>query len=204
VLVAGSTLEGEEAMLIECFRRAAPHYPNALLLLAPWHPERFETVAVLLAASGLSWQRRSGWDGQQPLAGGVFLLDSIGELASLYQFADVAFVGGGLVPRGGHNVLEAAQFGIAILVGPHTENFRDMIGAFQKADALRVVTPESLTPTVLELLHDDADRTALGRRALEVMQQQRGATERTVSALLQLLPVDSSQSAAAVASGQRA
>ena len=75
----------------------------------------------------------------------MFLLDSIGELASLYQFADLAFVGGSLVPKGGHNVLEAAQFGIPILVGPHTENFRDMVGVFQKAEALRVVTPESLT-----------------------------------------------------------
>ena len=71
----------------------------------------------------------------------MFLLDSIGELASLYQFADLAFVGGSLVPKGGHNVLEAAQFGVAILVGPYTENFRDMVGMFQRADALRVVTP---------------------------------------------------------------
>ena len=74
--------------------------------------------------------------GSNRIAGGVFLLDSIGELASLYQFADLAFVGGSLVPKGGHNVLEAAQFGIPILVGPSTENFRDIIGVFQKADAL--------------------------------------------------------------------
>ena len=106
------------------------------MVLAPRHPERFEAVASLLAASGLRWQRRSAWDGQQSLSGCVFLLDSIGELASLYQFADLAFVGGSLVPGGGHNVLEAARFGVPILVGPHTENFRDIIRIFQRADAL--------------------------------------------------------------------
>ena len=95
----------------------------------------------------------------------MFLLDSIGELASLYEFADLAFIGGSLVPRGGHNVLEAAQFGAPILVGPHTENFRDIIEVFRQADALRVVTPESLTPTVLQLLEDHEGRAALGRRA---------------------------------------
>ena len=100
----------------------------------------------------LRFQRRSQWDGSKPIAGGVFLLDTIGELASLYEFADLAFIGGSLVPRGGHNVLEAAQFGKAILVGPHTENFRDIVDIFRRADALRVVTPQSLTPTVLQLL----------------------------------------------------
>ncbi len=136
LLVAGSTLEGEEAMLIDCFRQIVARYPNALLVLAPRHPERFEVVASLLAGSQLRWQRRSQWNGQQPLGGSVFLLDSIGELASLYQFADLAFVGGSLVPKGGHNVLEAAQFGAAILVGPHTENFRDMVGIFQQGRRL--------------------------------------------------------------------
>ena len=204
VLVAGSTLEGEETMLAGCFRQVAARHPNALLLLAPRHPERFETVAALLAASGLRWQRRSQWDGQQPLARGVFLLDSIGELASLYQFADLAFVGGSLVPKGGHNVLEAAQFGVAIVVGPHTENFRDVISVFQRADALLVVTPESLTSVVLGLLQNDAERTALGRRALEVMQRQQGATARTVAALLQLLPPDPDTDGAVVTSERRA
>ena len=116
------------------------------------------------------------------------LLDSIGELASLYEFADLAFIGGSLVPRGGHNVLEAAQFGASILVGPHTENFRDIIEVFRRADALRVVTPESLTTTVLRLLQNNEERAALGRRAAEVLRSQQGATERTVNALLELLP----------------
>jgi 3-deoxy-D-manno-octulosonic-acid transferase len=204
LLVAGSTLEGEEAMLLETFRQVLVLYPGALLVLAPRHPQRFETAASLLAASGLRWQRRSQWDGGTPLVGGVFLLDSIGELASLYELADLAFIGGSLVPRGGHNVLEAALFGTPILVGPHTENFRDIVEVFRKADALCVVTPESLTPTVLHLLEHHEERAALGRRAREVIQLQQGATERTVHALLKLLPQDGGKSpAVASAIGKR-
>jgi 3-deoxy-D-manno-octulosonic-acid transferase len=199
VLVAGSTLEGEEAMLLETFRQVLAQHSNALLVLAPRHPQRFEPVASLLAASGIGYQRSSQWDGQAPIAGGVFLLDSIGELASLYEFADLAFIGGSLVPRGGHNVLEAAQFGAPILVGPHTENFRDIIETFRKADALRVVTPQSLTSTVLQFLESQDERAVLGRRAFDVLRSGQGATERTVYALLDLLP-ESAQAPVALSS----
>ncbi len=204
LLVAGSTLEGEEVMLLEMFRQVASRYPGALLVLAPRHPERFEAVASLLASSGLRFQRRSQWDGAKPIAGGVFLLDTIGELASLYQFADLAFIGGSLVPRGGHNVLEPALSGAPILVGPHTENFRDIVEAFRKADALRIVTPQSLTLTVLQLLENHDDRDALGDRAYKVVRSQQGATERTVSALLSLLPAGASISPVEVSTEKRA
>jgi 3-deoxy-D-manno-octulosonic-acid transferase len=191
VLVAGSTLEGEEAMLLDCFRQVLAQFPNGLMVLAPRHPERFASVASLLDASGLPWRLRSSWDGETFASGEIFLLDTIGELASLYQFADLAFVGGSLVPQGGHNILEAAQFGSTILVGPHTENFRDIISIFQREQALRVVSVDSLAPTVIELLRNDTARVHLGRRALEVMQTQQGATERTVAALMTLLPIES-------------
>ena len=204
LLVAGSTLNGEEAMLLEMFRQVLARYPNAVLLLGPRHPERFDAVASLLELSGLRYQRRSEWKEERPIAGGVFLLDSIGELASLYEFADVAFVGGSLVSRGGHNVLEAAQFGTPILVGPSTENFRDIVEVFRKADALRVITPQSLTATVLQLLGNHGERAALGRRALEVMGSQRGATGRTVSALLELLAAQDALSRAEITSERRA
>ena len=204
LLVAGSTLDGEEAMLLEMFRQVLARHPNAVLLLAPRHPERFDAVASLLASSGLRYKRRSQWKEETPIAGSVFLLDSIGELASLYEFADVAFVGGSLVSRGGHNVLEAAQFGTPILVGPHTENFRDIVEVFRKADALRVIAPESLTATVLQLLENHDERAALGRRAFEVMRSQRGATERTVSALLELLSEQSAPIPAEITSERRA
>jgi 3-deoxy-D-manno-octulosonic-acid transferase len=201
VIVAGSTLDGEETMLLEMFRSIVTEYPGALLVLAPRHPERFSVAADLLASSGIHFQRRSQWDGFKPIGAGVFLVDTIGELASLYEFADLTFIGGSLVPRGGHNVLEAAQFGKAILVGPHTENFRDIIDIFRRADALRVVTPQSLTPTVLQFLENHDERTALGQRALEVMRSQQGATERTVNALLGLLQEHAP--AAAVSSEKR-
>ena len=204
VLVAGSTLDGEDELLLDCFQRVARQYSKSVMVLAPRHPERFEAVASLLAASGLQWQRRSAWDGQMSLNGRVFLLDSIGELASLYQFADVAFVGGSLVAKGGHNVLEAAQFGVPILVGPHTENFRDIIRIFQQANALKVITPDSLTATVLGLLQDASERARLGQRALEVMNTQQGATERTVAALLRLLPEASTAPKREVVGGRRA
>jgi 3-deoxy-D-manno-octulosonic-acid transferase len=187
VIVAGSTLEREESLLLEGFPQVATRFAHALLVLAPRHPERFEAISTLLESSGIPYQRRSRWDGSIIVSGGVLLLDTIGELASLYEFADVAFIGGSLVPRGGHNVLEAAQFGKAILVGPHTENFRDIIEIFRRADALRVVTPQTLTSTILRLLEHDAERTALGERALQVMGSQKGATEKTVNALLGLV-----------------
>ncbi len=188
VLIAGSTLEGEEAMLVATFREVVSRYPGALLLLAPRHPQRFAAVASLFDGSAIRFCRRSEWDGELRIAGGVMLLDTIGELASLYELADLAFIGGSLVPGGGHNILEAAQFGVPILVGPYTENFRDIVSVFLRADALVVATPESLTPRVLQLLADYDTRVLLGRRAAEIMRQQQGATERTVAGLLELLP----------------
>jgi 3-deoxy-D-manno-octulosonic-acid transferase len=122
------------------------------------------------------------------LSGAVLLLDSIGELAGLYEFADLAFIGGSLVPKGGHNVLEPAYFGVPILVGPHTENFRDIIEIFRRADALRVVSPQSLKQDTLSLIENYDERERMGRNAKEVMQAQQGATQRTVEALLALLP----------------
>jgi 3-deoxy-D-manno-octulosonic-acid transferase len=202
VIVAGSTLEGEESMLLDAFRAVRERYSHAMLMLAPRHPERFDSVAALLASSGLPYTRRSQWNdiplistsgirgapGGASLLGGVLLLDSIGELASMYEFADLTFIGGSLVPKGGHNVLEPAYFGVPILVGPNMGNFRDIIGIFRRADALRVVTPETLTRVMLELLADVEERGRLGRNARDVIQSQQGATRRTAGALLALLP----------------
>src|SRR6185312_2876787 len=119
--------------------------------------------------------------------GGVLLIDSIGELASLYALADVAFVGGSLVPRGGHSILEPAQYGVAILVGPHTENFRDIIELFRSQDAVRIVSPADLSRGFTDLLTNHAERLALGRRALETLQSQRGATQFTMDQIRALL-----------------
>jgi 3-deoxy-D-manno-octulosonic-acid transferase len=182
VLVCGSTVEGEEPLLIKAFENVLVAHSKAVMILAPRHPERFDEVAMLLQSMGVQFWRRSLWK-NEVLSGGVFLLDTIGELAAIYALADVAFVGGSLVPRGGHNIIEPALHGVAIVVGNHTENFRDIVGLFQYQNALRVVGPAELPLTLMELLANDAERSALGRRAAETMRSQTGATQRTVEAL---------------------
>jgi 3-deoxy-D-manno-octulosonic-acid transferase len=156
------------------------------MILAPRHPERFDKVAGLLQEMGIVSHRRSRWQGE-PLAGGVLLVDTIGELAALYALADVAFVGGSLVPRGGHNIIEPAQHGVAVVTGNHTENFRDIVGLFQSRDAVRIVGLAELPLTLMSLLENDEERLALGRRAKETIQSQMGATLRTLEALQRLL-----------------
>lgn len=182
VLVCGSTVEGEESLLIRAFTQVLENFPSAVMLLAPRHPERFDQVARLLDQSNIRFWRRSSWS-SAPLEGGVLLVDSIGELASLYSLADVAFVGGSLAPRGGHNILEPAQSGAAILVGEHTENFRDIIALFASRRALRVVRPEDLSATILELLRNEEERRALGRRAAETLAAEQGGTRLTLEKL---------------------
>jgi 3-deoxy-D-manno-octulosonic-acid transferase len=124
------------------------------------------------------------------------LIDSIGELAALYSLADVAFVGGSLVPRGGHNIIEPALYGVPIVVGNHTENFRDIVSLFQSRDAVRVVGPAELPLAFMELISNPAERIALGRRGAETLRAQMGATQRTMQALEHLLtPAANAQSA---------
>ncbi len=186
VLVCGSTVDGEEPLLLKAFENLLAQYPRTVMILAPRRPERFAAVAALLEHMSIRFCRRSDWNGET-LAGGVFLLDTIGELAALYAVADVAFVGGSLVPHGGHNIIEPGQHGVATVVGNHTENFRDIVNLFQSRDAARIVGPAELPLVLLELLADDAERIALGRRAAETMRSQIGATERTAGALEELL-----------------
>jgi 3-deoxy-D-manno-octulosonic-acid transferase len=187
ILVCGSTVEGEEPILLQAFRGILDKYPQAAMILAPRRPERFDEVHALLQTTGLSVLRRSAWDGQS-FAGGVLLLDTIGELASIYALADIAFVGGSLVPRGGHNILEPAQHGVAILVGNHTENFRDIVGLFENRHAVHVVQADQLQFTIEQLLSDPAARAELGAAALATLREQTGATQRALAALHKLLP----------------
>jgi 3-deoxy-D-manno-octulosonic-acid transferase len=189
VLVCGSTVEGEEPLLLKAFEHVRVAHPRAVMILAPRHPERFDEVAILLQQLGIPSRRRTQWQGE-PLAGGVLLVDSIGELAALYALADVAFVGGSLVPRGGHNIIEPAQHGVAIVVGNHTENFRDIVALFQSRDAVRIVGMAELPLTLMHLLANDAERRALGQHARETMQSQTGATSRTLEALKTLIEND--------------
>jgi 3-deoxy-D-manno-octulosonic-acid transferase len=187
VIVCGSTAEGEEEPVLEAFRQVQRQFPSAVMVLAPRHPERFGKVADLLASSGISFVRRSSWTPGSPLSGGVFLLDSVGELASVYALAQIAFVGGSLVPTGGHNILEPAQYGAAIVVGPHTFNFREIVSLFQNGGAVRIAQAEQLPALLLELLAHPDERRRLGERAKALFAQYAGATRRTLQALRPLL-----------------
>lgn len=186
VLVCGSTLEDEEGSLLSAFRNILANHPQAVMILAPRHPERFAEVAALVESLDFRLIRRSLWGGE-PLAGTVFLLDSIGELAALYSLATVAFVGGSLVPRGGHNILEPALYGVPIVTGNHYENFREIVTYFLSRDAVRVVGVAELPLVLMELVDNQAEREKLGSNALAALESQRGATARTVTALGQLL-----------------
>jgi 3-deoxy-D-manno-octulosonic-acid transferase len=185
VLVCGSTVDGEESLLLRAFENLRVRHPRAVMILAPRHPERFAAVGALLELMSIRFWRRSLWSGEA-LSGGVLLLDTIGELAALYAIADIAFVGGSLVPRGGHNIIEPALHGVAIVVGNHTENFRDIVGLFQSRDAVRIVGPAELPLVLIELLANDVERLALGQRAAETMRSHVGATARTADALQEL------------------
>lgn len=186
VLVCGSTMEDEEPLLLRAFENVLASHPRALMILAPRHPERFAGVVAHIEKLGMRYWRRSLWSGE-PIAGGVFLVDSIGELAALYSLATLAFVGGSLLPHGGHNIIEPAQYGVPIVVGTHTENFREIVNVFQKRNAVRVVGVAELPLAFLELLSNDEERLALGRRGLETLRAQTGATQRTMAALERFL-----------------
>ena len=183
VLVCGSTTEGEEELLLAAFQQVLARYPSAVMVLAPRRPERFDQVAGLIAVTGVSFVRRTQWAPGSSLAGKVFLLDSVGELAAVYALAHVAFVGGSLFPVGGHNILEPAQHGVAVLTGTHTFNFREIVRIFEEGQALTIATPEMLAQQMLELVQTPERREALGQRAKELFLRHTGATKRTLEAL---------------------
>jgi len=189
VLVCGSTLDDEEGLLLSAFRNILLNHPKAVLILAPRHPERFAEVADLVEQLGFRMWRRSLWSERrngEALAGGVFLVDTIGELAAIYSLATIAFVGGSLVPRGGHNILEPALYGVPIVTGNYYENFRDVVNFFAGRNAVRIVGVAELPLVFVELIENEEERKTLGRNALAALESQRGATEKTVLALLQL------------------
>ena len=186
ILLAGSTMAGEESAVIAAFQ-AIGGGERALLVLAPRHPERWDDVARLLAASGLPWQRRGEIEAASERPA-VVLLDSLGELASLYRLAAGCFVGGTLAPKGGHNPLEPARFGRAIAVGPSMENFRDMAAQFDAAGAWRrVAGSDGLAAAWREWIDTPVTASELGERALQVVDANRGALERTLAVLAPVL-----------------
>lgn len=196
LVVAGSTLEGEEAILVEAWPLLLAADPQLAMVVAPRHPERFSPVAALLEQSGIPWVRRSDWKAEaaalaMPIqAGEIVLLDTIGELASVYSLAAVAFVGGSLIPAGGHNPLEPAQFGVPIVMGPHYANFRAITEDLLAHHALRIAIRENLSADLIELLQNSAESAEMGERARQLFHQQAGATARCVEALRELVSLD--------------
>ena len=189
--VAGSTLDGEEAALLAAWPRLLAAQPSLIMVLAPRHPERFAAVAALLRSSGMAWSRRSDWERNSTIAplkaGQIVLLDTIGELASVYALAAVSFVGGSLIDAGGHNPLEPAQFGVPIIMGPYYANFRAITDDLRAHDAIRIAPQDELADSIVALLSNPSDAQAMGERALHVFEQQAGATARSIAVLQKLL-----------------
>ena len=178
--IAASTHPGEEAAVLSLHRRLRQRWPDLLLLWAPRHPERFRPVAYASAQAGFRTATRQMT--HQPDAGDdVFVIDTLGELARFYACADVAFVGGSLEDIGGHNLLEPAAAGTAMVTGPHLRNFADIAAQLETAGALRIGADEAAVGDALETLLADADaRASLANAALSLLEGGRGALQRTL------------------------
>jgi 3-deoxy-D-manno-octulosonic-acid transferase len=184
VWVAGSTVTGEEELVLRALHRVRERLPETRLVLAPRHPERFSDVPALVEAAGFRCRRRSELDPGRWRGGEVLLLDTMGELAQIYPLATVVFVGGSLVPSGGHNILEPAVAAKPIVVGPHMENFQEIAEQFRAEGAMvQVHSAEELAREVESLLADEVRRKGLGERARSLIERNRGALERTLDAL---------------------
>lgn len=211
LIIAGSSCDGEEELILAAFTELRKEMDDVRLLIAPRHPERFDAVAKLLDSSRFKSMRRSAFVQQVETVGvgnfaplpatknpahnaDIILLDSIGELASLYRFASVVFVGGSMVPKGGHNILEPALEAKPIIVGPHMENFREIAAEFLRHDAvvqLQGTNDNELIAALrnawFELLTDEARAKSLGDNACATVEANRGATAKTVAVIADLI-----------------
>jgi 3-deoxy-D-manno-octulosonic-acid transferase len=189
VLVAGSTVKGEEPAVLKAFSRLKGASPSAMAILAPRQPERFGEVERLARDAGFVTARRSDLPIDTEPRADVVVLDTIGELAQLYQVATVAFVGGSLVDHGGHNILEPAVFGKPILFGPHMQNFKEIVDAFVGNDAaVQVGSERELEQAMISLATDPVRRAKLGAAARALVEANRGAKEKTLAVIADLLP----------------
>jgi 3-deoxy-D-manno-octulosonic-acid transferase len=197
LVVAGSTLAGEEDLILQAWREILRSVPETILLLAPRHPQRFEKVLHSKAFQDVS-QYRGTWTKDVSMCdfdeeecpddiledGSVILLDTLGDLQAIYELASVAFVGGSLVPKGGHNPLEPARFGVPVVMGPSYENFREIVTEMLARDAIKITDALSLGPAIVALLKEGK---AMGLRGQAYFDSQSGATARTVKALVALV-----------------
>lgn len=187
VWIAGSTHEGEEQIVVDAHRRVREQHPNALLVLVPRHPNRFDAVRSWLRSQSIPFASRSVRDPIDRQTS-VLLVDTLGELLMLYAAGDVAFVGGSLVPIGGHNLLEPAALDKPIIVGPHNFNAEDVARSFLDAGAaIEVSDADTLASAVLELLEDSDKRAEMTRRARAILEENRGALDRLLELLEPML-----------------
>jgi 3-deoxy-D-manno-octulosonic-acid transferase len=194
VWVAGSTMKGEEAIVLRVFRRLKASQPTAVLVLAPRHPERFDDVVAMAQQEGFRTVRRSELPIDAEPRADVVVLDTIGELAAVYQVGTLVFVGGSLVPTGGHNILEPAVFGRPVVFGPHMHNFAEIASAFVAADAgVQVASEGAFEDDVLALMADPVRRARLGAAARALVEANRGAKAKTLETLDLLLPPPSAR-----------
>ncbi len=185
IVVAGSTMDGEEALVLDALELLATQGPRPFLILAPRHPERCDSVARLLADRGLETMRRSQWTPGDTGSCEVFLIDTIGELARAYGLATVAFIGGSLVQTGGHNPLEPAVWGVPVLTGPHVANFEEVYRELVAAGGARVVTDAGqLAAEITTLAGDETTRRQVGDVGRSVVDNNRGATARICKLLM--------------------
>jgi 3-deoxy-D-manno-octulosonic-acid transferase len=186
VLVVGSSMKGEDPLFLRAFAKIRQTIPGTRLVLAPRHPERFDEVAQLISDSSIPAARRSGPVGSDGEAI-LYLLDTIGELRFVYSLATVVVIGGSFRSSGGHNPLEPAALGKAIVFGPDMANFRDIAGVFLRQGAARQCSPESLAQVVIELLRDEDGRQQMGRHALAALNANRGAATMSARFVLDCL-----------------
>ncbi|HEK0788572.1 lipid IV(A) 3-deoxy-D-manno-octulosonic acid transferase [Proteus faecis] len=188
VWIATSTHEGEETIILETHKKLLTQFPQLLLILVPRHPERFPKAEQLTREAGLKYTLRST-DAVPDAQTQVVIGDTMGELMLLYGIADLAFVGGSLVERGGHNPLEAAAHAIPVIMGPHTFNFKNICAKLDQAEGLITVTDsESMATAIASLLNDEDYRRYYGRHAVEVLHENQGALLRLLTLLSPYLP----------------
>lgn len=188
IFVAASTHEGEEEIILQAFQTILQNHPSTLLVLVPRHPERFDRVYQLCEQSGYKTARRSKPLEDQQEDYSIFLGDTMGEVRLFCAASDIAFVGGSLIQRGGHNLLEPAAFKLPVITGPHTFNFAEPTTLLTQAQALSVVNnSQQLASIVDQLINDSQYRTQLGERSLKVVEHNRGALQTHLDIIQTLL-----------------
>ncbi len=195
VFIAASTHEGEEKIILDAFKKISAQDPDTLLILAPRHPERRQAIIQLCENHGFSYCLRSQNEIPQATTK-VFIADTMGELLLFYAVSDIAFVGGSLIERGGHNILEPAAIGIPVITGPFLYNFAQIDRLLSESEALiKVKNAGGLATAVLGLLNDAKKREAVGKRGEAVIAKNRGASEKQLNLIARLMPVKNAKKA---------